>query len=153
MTRNRGANKRPRNRASAKRARRRARPQRDNLARRVRAGGLGRRDETTQRTIDEYRIAIARRIWMALNRSLRCRMRICKRNRGCMAPGGVCGGYVPTPARGGGDYARLIVQIRETFKAADARRQAAETAATALFEKRSRAKPTPFVPAKAGTQL
>ena len=112
-----------------------------NLKRRTRAAGLNSGDPTEQRSIDDFRMAITRRILMVLNHTEGCRRSICKRHRGCMASGGVCGGLRDEPGRVIADdkYLRFVHGLRQQLAAASARKAEDET----------RALPAPFVPTKA----
>jgi hypothetical protein len=101
-----------------------ARFDRSDYRRRLRSAGLG-GDAPAPTTDDEHRIALARRIHMAINAWRGCRVGICRRNRGCMAPDGVCHNSMPAPmsreeaARG---VARGVRMISDAIAAAKARR-------------------------------
>jgi hypothetical protein len=70
--------------------------ERADFRRRLRLAGLG-DDDAEAASDDEQRLALARRILMAINRWRGCPEPICRRNRGCMAPDAACGN-LPDPA-------------------------------------------------------
>ena len=111
--------KRRRSTHRSAKAERRRRPHFDraDYRRRLRAAGLA-ADDAPAETPDEIRIALARKIAMALNRWRGCRKRICKRSRGCMAPGGDCGGIRMKPMsreRESRNVARGVRLLRDAF--------------------------------------
>ncbi len=63
--------------------------------RRLRAAGI--KEDEGPEDMDAFRLQLARQIAMLLNEWHGCPERLCQRNRGCMAPDGVCANAEPLP--------------------------------------------------------
>ena len=95
------------------------------LASRLRAAGIADDDiSPADMDIDAFRMALARRIAMLINRWPGCRQPLCKRHRGCMAPQGHCSNRPDRPMseerrrRGLARMQRLLARDLERREAA-----------------------------------
>ena len=79
--------------------------------RRVAAAGIRPDADPAAMPIDDFRLALARCLSMAINRWNGCREPLCRRNRGCMAPRGACSN-APRTERDPVAEARAMAQIQ-----------------------------------------
>jgi hypothetical protein len=97
---------------------RRARDARgDSLQRRLHAAGMDRNDDTAE-NIHAFRYALARRIHMMIDDWHGCPQRLCRRNRGCMAPDNRCANQSSSPPASREETARLMAQVHRAMQAA-----------------------------------
>jgi hypothetical protein len=91
--------------------------------RRLRIAGI--HDDDPPDNDEDVRRALARRIWIFINDWHGCRLRLCRRNRGCMAPHNRCANQVETPSTPEEDAA-IMAKVSRAVKAEIARRDAEE---------------------------
>ena len=82
---------------------------REEFQARLRAAGL---DGPLPEDIEQFRYALARQIHMFLNEWHGCREGACRRQRGCMAPSGVCANAAPLPPDPDGSRWHNVVKVK-----------------------------------------
>ena len=97
-------------------------PRAPTFRRRLKAAGL---DRDAPGDIDAVRGRLARRIHMLINDWHGCPLRACRRQRGCMAPGGVCANVQPGPPASREELARVKAEFLRAIQD-EAERRAAE---------------------------
>ena len=84
---------------------------------RIRAAGLVRsEDDPVPENIDEFRLNLARRIVMYVNDWHGCPQRLCRRQRGCMAPNIACTNAKPRPPASPEESARRIAEVQRLLR-------------------------------------
>jgi hypothetical protein len=89
--------------------------------RRLRAAGI--KEDECPENMDAFRLQLARQIAMFLNHWHGCKERLCRRNRGCMAPDIHCANVEqPSPEQRARDWPKLQYEVYTALKAEIARR-------------------------------
>jgi len=94
--------------------------------RRIKAAGLVRdQDDSVPDDIEEFRLNLARRICMFIDDWHGCPERLCRRQRGCMAPNNFCANVEqPSPEEIARDWPKVQAKVVKALQAASARRRA-----------------------------
>jgi hypothetical protein len=88
---------------------------RRSFERRLRAAGID--AETIPDDMDEFRVQLARCICMFVNQWQGCPELVCRRNRGCMAPGNLCGNAErPSADEMERDWPRVRAEVYKAVK-------------------------------------
>lgn len=92
-------------------------PRVESFQRRAKVAGL---DRVASADIDAFRLAMARRIAMLIDDWHGCPERICRRQRGCMAPKVNCSNRKPGPPPPPENVARVMARVLRAVAAAAA---------------------------------